>query len=147
MARIRRKLKGRRESGGFILLPNALFDNPKFGELSPSAVKSLLGIIRQYRGNNNGDLSASFGQAKKWGVGSKSSLASALTQLLDVGFIIRTREGVFINPGGRCALFALAWMPINDCPGKALEVEPTITPPLKLSVINNKMPGTTSVSG
>ena len=126
MARTRRKLKGRREYGGFILLPNALYDNPAFCELSPSALKILLGIMRQYRGNNNGDLSASFVQARKWGIGSKSSLASALTQLLDIGFIIRTREGVFINPGGRCALFALAWMPIDDCPGKSLEVGPTI---------------------
>ena len=61
--------------------------------------------------------------------------------------IIRTREGVFLNPGGRCALYALAWLPIHDCPGKALEVLPTTTPPLKLSMLKNKMPGPVSVPG
>ncbi len=141
MAHTRRKSKGRAISGGFIALPHALYDHPAFRELSGTSLKVMLGLARQYRGKNNGDLSASHTQAVRWGVASKTSLTKALKQLLALGLIIRTREGIFINPGGRCALFALAWLPIDDCPGKELEVRPTTTARLKLS-INNKTPST-----
>lgn len=128
-------------------VPHALFDHPAFCELSPTALKTLLGLMRQYRGNNNGDLSASFTQAVKWKIGSKSSLVGALSLLQEIGFVVRTREGVFTNPGGRCALYALAWIPIDECPGKELEIGPTTTPSLKLSLVNSKKPGTVSVLG
>lgn len=148
MARTRQKAKGRAEhSGGFIAIPHALHDHPAFGRLSQTAFKVLLGLIRQYRGKNNGDLSASFTQAEKWGVGSKTSLANALTELQEVGFIFRTREGVFTNPGGRCALYALAWKRIDECPGKELAVMPSTTPRLKLSMEKIKTPGTACVPG
>lgn len=147
MARTRLKSKGRAERGGFIAIPNALHDHPAFAKLSGTEIKTLLGLARQYRGKNNGDLSASHTQAVKWGVSSKTSLAKALASLKEAGLIVRTREGVFINPGGRCALYALAWHSIDDCPGKALEVRPTSDPPLKLSMGNNKTPGTVSVPG
>lgn len=145
MALNRRKTKGRAENGSFVALPHALLESPAFTSLTGTELKVLFGLAGQYRGNNNGNLSASHTQAKAWGVSSKTSLANALDQLQQLGLIIRTREGVFLNPGGRCALYALAWLPIHDCPGKALEVKPTITPPLKLSMLKNKMPGPVSV--
>jgi len=145
MARSRLKSKGRTDRGGFIAIPNALHDHPAFSELSGTALKVLLGLARQYRGANNGDLSASHTQAVKWGVGSKTSLAKALVELQRDGLIIRTREGFFINPGGRCALYALAWRPIDDCPGKSLEIASTLTPSLKLTMENNKKPSTDCV--
>lgn len=141
MARSRLRSKGRAESGGFIQIPHALYDHPLFGDLSGNTIKVLLLLLRQYRGKNNGDLSASFTQAKKIGVGSKTTLAKALSDLQEAGLIIRTREGVFTNPGGCCALYALAWKPIDDCPGKELEVMPTTTAPLKLSIQTNRTPG------
>ena len=50
-------------------------DSEDFRALSGGALKVLLGLLRQYRGTNNGDLSASFGQAQGWGVNSSSTLA------------------------------------------------------------------------
>ena len=143
MARSRLKSKGRAESGGFIRLPHALYDHPSFVGLSGNSAKVLLLLMRQYRGKNNGDLSASFTQAQKIGIGSKTTLAKALRELQEAGLVIRTREGYFTNPGGRCALYAVAWLPIDECPGKDLEVKPTTTAPLKLSIKANKNPGTT----
>ncbi|WP_172152069.1 hypothetical protein [Pseudomonas tumuqii] len=147
MARSRLKCKGRAEGGGFIALPHALYDSPAFTSLSGTEHKVLLGLMRQYRGKNNGNLSASHTQAKVWGVGSKTSLAKALDRLQQLDLIIRTREGVFLNPGGRCALYALTWLRIDDCPGKDLEVNPTVTPLLKLSMLKSRMPGPVSVPG
>lgn len=147
MAYNRRKAKGRAEGGSFFALPHALLENPAFTSLKGGELKVLLGLISQYRGNNNGNLSAPHTKAKTWGVGSKDTLAKALSHLQEVGLIVRTREGTFLNPGGRCALYALAWLPIDDCPGKALEVLPTTTPPLKLSMLKSRMPGPVSVPG
>ncbi len=52
--------------------------------------------------------------------------------------IIKTRQGFFMNPGGRCALYALTWLPIDECQGKKLEVNSTTTPPRKFSMEQNK---------
>ncbi|WP_296219609.1 hypothetical protein [Pseudomonas sp. UBA2684] len=75
MARSLRKSKGRNPSGSFAALPHLVMDSEDFRALSGGALKVLLGLLRQYRGTNNGDLSASFGQAQGWGVNSSSTLA------------------------------------------------------------------------
>lgn len=133
MAFSRQKHKGRKESGSFAALPHLVMDSEDFRALSGGALKVLMGLLRQLRGANNGDLSAPFGQAKEWGVKSKTTLSDALEELQARNLIIRTREGRFTNPGGRCALYALTWRPINECAGK-IEVSPTITPPRKFSI-------------
>jgi len=119
--------------GPYSAIPHALQDTDDFRLLSGGAIKVLLGLIRQYRGQNNGDLSASFTQAKLWGINSKTTLAKALDELQTRNLIVRTREGRFIKPGGCCALYALTWQPINECDGK-LEVAATVTAPRKLSL-------------
>ncbi|MDN6859692.1 hypothetical protein QO207_24160 [Pseudomonas sp. CAN2814] len=133
MARSLAKSKGRRESGTFAAIPHAVMDSEDFRTLSGGALKVLLGLLRQYRGANNGDLSASMGQAKEWGVRSSSTLAASIKELMDCDLIIRTREGKFIKPGGCCALYAITWRPIDPCDEK-IEVSPTTTAPRKFSL-------------
>lgn len=133
MARTLAKSKGRSASGTFAALPHVVMDSEDFRSLSGGALKVLLGLIRQYRGANNGDLSASYGQASEWGIGSKSTLANALDELQERNLIVKTREGRFLKPGGCCALFALTWRPIDDCKGK-LEMPATATPPRKFTL-------------
>ena len=133
MARSLRKSKGRNPSGSFAALPHTVMDSADFRALSGGALKVLMGLLRQYRGGNNGDLSATFTQAEAWGVGSKATLAKALRELQEHGLISCTREGRFIKPGGCCALYALSWQPIDECGGK-LEVAATTTPPRKFSM-------------
>ncbi len=60
MARRRHKAKGRAEAGTFALLPHAVMDSEDFQSLSGSALIVLMCLLRQYRGSNNGDLSAEF---------------------------------------------------------------------------------------
>lgn len=133
MAQSRRRSKARNPASTFAAIPHVVMDSEDFRCLSGGALKVLLGLLRQYRGSNNGDLSASHGQAKEWGVGSKSTLAKALEELQEGRLILKTREGRFTKPGGCCALYALTWKPINECDGK-LEVDATITPTRKFSV-------------
>lgn len=113
----------------FAGIPRNVMRSRDFRELSSSAIRILLWLAWQYRGSNNGDLSATHSQAKDWGVLAKDTLTKSLRELAERGFIIKTREGRFLNPGARCDLFALTWAAIDECPGKDLEVSWTRTPP------------------
>lgn len=128
MAKSYGKSKGRKESGSFIALPHALIDHPDFASLTPTALKVLLWLARRYNGHNNGDLSVTASQIKPFGVGSTASLSKALKELQAKRLIVRTREGFFQKQNPRCSLYALTWKPIDECPGKDLELQPTNAP-------------------
>ena len=120
--------------GPYAALPIIMLDHPDFLALSGSALKVLLFLMRQYRPGKNGDLSATFTDMKKRGIGSPSTLAKAINELIEARWIMRTRTGYFTNPGGRCALYALTWHAIDECPNKDLEVAATATAPRKLTL-------------
>lgn len=120
--------KGYHHSGGFAGIPRVVLETDDFLGLNSSAKVVLFYIANCYRGKNNGDLSATHEQLKTWGIGSKSTLASALAQLIHTNLIIQSRAGRFLNPGGRCSLYAVTWMPIDECNGKH-DLEPTMTQP------------------
>jgi hypothetical protein len=124
----------------FAGIPRIVMESPDYKNLNGGSVKLLLEFACQYRGNNNGNLTAAYSILKERGFNSKGSITRAVDELLGAGLIIRTREGVFINPGGKCALYALSWQPIDDCKGKQLSIQPTTTPPRKFSTELNKTP-------
>jgi hypothetical protein len=119
MARKRGRATGR-SGPSFLALQHRMLDHPRFLALSGRAIKTLLYLARQFRGKNNGDLQATWTLARSAGFKSSANLRSALQELEDAGFIVRTRQG------GRnsCNLYALTWQSIDDCGGK-LDVPPT----------------------
>jgi predicted transcriptional regulator len=123
---------------GFNGIPRVVMLTNDYRGLHGNAVKLLMALIHQYRGNNNGDLTAAFSVMQNWGFKSKETVANALQALQDAGLIMRTRTGRFMNPGGVCALYAITWQPIDECPGKNLEVKSTRNPPRKFSMEKNK---------
>jgi hypothetical protein len=142
MAKNRRKTISRSDgAGGYGALYRHVWNNPDYHGLSGNAVKLLMDFACQYNGRNNGDLTNAFSVLKSRGWRSKQTVLRATAELLAAGMIIQTREGRFINPGGVCALYALTWKPIDECPGKHLSVESTETPPRKFSLENIKTPG------
>jgi len=148
MALSRLKTKGRKEAPrGFAGIPRHVMDNPDYINLTGNAVKLLNALSYQFRGKNNGDLTAAWGYMKRHGFNSQATLHRATKELVDARLILKTREGMFLKPGGRCALYALTWLPIHECPGKDLEVKPTITPPRKFSIettLGNEKPSSKS---
>ena len=130
----RRKIKGRAEKGTFTLIPHAVMDNRDYVKLSYKSVKLLLDLAYQYRGKNNGDLTAAFSILRQRGWKREATIGAAIKELIAANLIIRTREGYFQNPKSRCALYALTWQPIDECKGKDIEISPTITPPRKFSL-------------
>ncbi len=76
----------------------------------------------QYRGANNGDLTAAWKIMQARGWRSRDTLGRALAELLHFGMIEKTRQGGL----NRCGLYALTWHAIDECRGK-LDCPPTHT--------------------
>lgn len=144
MADKRKKQKGRVSIGRYLALPYAVTSSDDFRALSGSETKLLLMIATQYNGSNNGDLQATHDLAKQWGIGSHQTLSKCIQALQERRLIIRTREGYFLNPGRRCALYAVTWNAIDYCRGK-LDVAATQIPPRCFSIEKNKTPSTETV--
>ena len=114
----------------FAGIPRAVMETDDYKRLPASAKSLLLEFAYQYRGRNNGDLSAAWSVMRKRGWKSQTTLCKALQQLLEANLILCTRQGRFLNPGGMCALYAVTWNPIDECKGKH-DVDPTSTAPRK----------------
>lgn len=124
MRRNRFRNKGRMESGSFVIVPHAVLEHPNYTNLSARAVKLLMDLYAQYRGNNNGDLCAAFTLMKHRGWKSKDQLQKAKGELLEVGWLMITRQGGRNMP----TLYAVTFRSIDECNGK-LDVNPTAAAP------------------
>ena len=128
-------------------IPRHVMASADYRHLSGNAVKLLVALAYQFRGKNNGDLTATYSvMHERFGFRSKATLTRALKELLAKNIITKTREGMFLNPGGRCTLYALTWSPIDECDGK-LDVPPTLLATRREWHPKNRTPGSISVQG
>jgi hypothetical protein len=110
---------GRKDSNNsFAGIPRRVMESEDYIGLTSSAKSLLLELAYQYRGKNNGDLTAAWSVMRSRGWRSPVTVRKALKQLIDSTLVYCTREGQFTNPGGVCALYAVAWRPIDECKGK-----------------------------
>jgi len=122
----------------FVRLFHSLLDCPRYIDLSHTAKTLLVDVVRLFNGKNNGDLAVTPKVMKARGWNSNSTLRRALGELLQAELLMLTRQG----GRNKCSLYALTWLPIDECGGK-LDVKPTITPPIPLSLpakIKNAVP-------
>jgi hypothetical protein len=103
--------KGRKKTASFVALPKYLINSPKYQGLRGNSIKLLTQVAEQYNGSNNGDLQASFSVFKRKGWRSSETLDSALKELLERGFLVKTRQGYFPNT---CSLYGLTWQRIDQ---------------------------------
>jgi hypothetical protein len=106
--------KNRRPSKPFLRLPRDIVDSVEYAELSAIAVKLMIDLHAQYRGNNNGDFTIAWRVIEKRGWKSKDTLYRAVGELQDFGFVIVTRRGGRRIP----TLYGLTYLPIDACGGK-----------------------------
>lgn len=118
----------KKSTAPFFKLERRLVQSPGYRSLSATARLVLIELMAQSNGKNNGDLSATRTMAREWGIGSPVTLQKALSELESAGWIVQTRSSLFSRHGARCALYALAWLPIHECPDKGLEIRPTNAP-------------------
>ena len=121
----RRLVKGRQTTNSFLGLPHHVLDHDNFRTLSPKATKLLIDIAAQYRGNNNGDLSATLSLMRDRGWNSSDQLDKAKKELVGKDVIRVARQGGL----NKCNLYALTWFPIDECNGK-LDIASTTTAPV-----------------
>lgn len=122
----------------FAGIPREVMKHPDFINLKVTAKSLLLELAFQYRGKNNGDLTLARKIMKERGFNSPNAIDNAKNELLKAGLIKLTRQGRFANPGGVCSLYALTWLPIDDCQGK-LDCNSTITAPRSFK-LNHPVP-------
>jgi hypothetical protein len=77
-------------------------------------VKALLDVVTQYRGTNNGALTASWAAMRPRGWTSKDQLAKAVRELEECGWILRTRQGSITQP----TWYAITFRGIDYCGGQ-----------------------------
>lgn len=137
--RKRQRITGRRSGPPFLKLLHNIIDSPEFAELSGAAIKLLLDLARQFNGMNNGNFDTSQLQmkwnkegtparsntcglkparlpGKRWN--SERKLTRATRELIENGWIVRTKQGGF---GIGCSLYAITWWPVDECPGRQLD--------------------------
>lgn len=110
---------------GAYMIPRLLGEHPDWLTMTGSEYRVLFLLISQYRGNNNGALAATHSMMAERGGMAEGTLATALKGLQDRNLIVRTRTNMKGREGARCALYALTWLRIHECPGKHLERGPT----------------------
>lgn len=108
----------KREGRGFTPLPHVVLQSAEFAALSAFAVKALLDLLAQYRGDNNGDLCAAWTVMKARGWRSRDSLAKGLGELLERGLVVVTRQG----GKHKASLYGVTFYEIDWCGGK-LDIE------------------------
>lgn len=121
MARSKHKQKA-----SFAGIPRVVMDSPDYTGLSGNAIRLLNELAYQFKGANNGDLCASWTLMKIRGFSSKTTLTKVIRELKTADLIIETRQGQFIKSVP--TLYALTWLPINECKGKRLDIPPSKTP-------------------
>ena len=109
----------------FVMFPWDVLNHETFRTLSPRATKLLIDIAAQYRGNNNGDLSATLSLMRDRGWNSSDQLDKAKKELVGKDVIRVARQGGL----NKCNLYALTWFPIDECNGK-LDIASTTTAPV-----------------
>ena len=120
MARRKRKSNPERYVG----LYHYELECPAYLHLSVYGRALLIEFRRLYNGYNNGDLSATWTQAKgKW-FKSPSTLFEARKELLHYRLVKISRRGGTNKP----TLYAITWWQIDDCKGK-LDIRKTLVPP------------------
>lgn len=116
--RKRPKYTGRGREHSYLALPHYLLDSAEFAALSPVAVKLLLQVAAKFRGKNNGDLAIVWSDFRNRGWNSETTLQRAREELLAAGWLRCTR----IPLKRRCGLYAVTWLPVDECEGHFLEV-------------------------
>lgn len=106
--------------GGFVAMPFIVIDSAAYRALSPSAIKLLLDVARQYTGRNNGRLTPSYGLLRERGWKSSATLNQAKKELRESRLVTVTRQGT--RKKDTCELWALNWFGLDW--RKDMEIDP-----------------------
>lgn len=101
-------------TGRYTPLPHALLDSTAFMGASHRTRSMILELMRQHNGANNGHLHLTLTWLKERGWASVDGIQKAKKEALELGLIVKTREGG-LNFGPD--MYALTWLPISNFVG------------------------------
>lgn len=102
----------------YAAIEHRVIDSLAFASLKHSSARLLLILARQLNRDNNGHLQATWTYSKQRGLGSENTLRDAINELIQCGFIYRTRSrGANRVP----ALYAVTWLSITRREGLYLQ--------------------------
>lgn len=96
-------------------------DSPAWRVLSFAAKALYTDLRAKLRSTNNGNLNAVFSEMKHRGWSSKTTLATALYQLIAIGFIVKTRGGGVEHGSKVCSLYAFTDLEVTAFPKAGIE--------------------------
>lgn len=102
----------------YAAIEHRVIDSTAYADLSHSACRLLTIMARQLTKDNNGQLHASFAWCREHGIGSEHTLRNAIADLIEHGFLYRTRSH---GANGAWARYAVTWLPIKDRDGLFLD--------------------------
>jgi len=103
--------KDNRAGGPFLALPFVVLESAAYRSLTARGAKLFLDLLSQYRGNNNGDLSAAWKLMKPMGWKSEATLNEAKKELLSSGLLVETRMGARPN---KASLYAFTFYGLDE---------------------------------
>jgi hypothetical protein len=121
MAKTWKTARDKRDGSTFVALPFVVIDSPGYRAASHTARSLLLDLARQFRGHNNGKLTACRKYLGPLGWRSNDVIVRARRELIDCRLIVETRKGARPN---RAAWYALAWQKLDVTVG--LEIDPKL---------------------
>jgi hypothetical protein len=89
--------------------PHKIMDSAVYPSISDAAVRLLLELTRHHDGHNNGALFASYRTLEKRGMGSHSKVERAFAELIQAGFIVKTKDASKHENTADC--YMLTWLP------------------------------------
>jgi hypothetical protein len=103
--------KSKRPSGRFYALPAAVLQSPAYVALSPHAIKLMMDMLEQYRGDDNGRMICTWAHMhEKRGWKSRDTLDKARAELITAGFLFETVKGRRPN---RASWYALTFFSLD----------------------------------
>jgi hypothetical protein len=93
-------------------MPANVLRSAQFASLSARSVKLLMDLLSQFRGNNNGDLCATWTLMQRRGWRSRDTLAKAIRELQIGGWIAMTRQGGMHAP----TLYGVTFFALDPSP-------------------------------
>jgi hypothetical protein len=107
--------------GGHVRLHWTLIDSQAWHAISHTEQALYVAMRRQYKGSNNGDVSATRSTMLHFGFTSPATLSKSLRSLMVAGFIAKTRDtGGLTHRGAVCCLYRFTDEPCNSIPSKGV---------------------------
>jgi hypothetical protein len=91
-----------------------VLNSPAWRVLSFTARALYMDMRASLRSTNNGDINAALGTLTHKGWSSRTTILKAVGELIALGFIAKTRQGVGGPTTGSCSLYRFTDMPVFD---------------------------------